>query len=160
MSQTKSITKCGIFLALSLILSYVEILIPFNFGIPYAKLGLTNIVTLICINKISTIETFTIQLLRVIIVSIITGNIISLQFSFFGFVFSFISIIILMKFTKLNILLISMVSAIIHNITQLFVCMLILGSISVLGIFPLSILCGIITGLIIGILADIILKRI
>ena len=44
--QTKSITKCGIFLALSLILSYVETVIPFNFGIPYAKLGLANIINL------------------------------------------------------------------------------------------------------------------
>ncbi len=42
----------GMFLALALICSYVESLIPFYFGIPGVKLGLTNIVvvlTLFCI---------------------------------------------------------------------------------------------------------------
>lgn len=34
----------GVFLALALICSYVESLIPFYFGIPGVKLGLTNIV--------------------------------------------------------------------------------------------------------------------
>ena len=158
--QTKSITKCGIFLALSLILSYVETVIPFNFGIPYAKLGLANIITLICLYKISTIEIFTIQLLRVIIMSIINGNIISLQFSFLGFLFSFFVMLFLIKFTKLNIILISIISAIVHNITQVFVAIFILGSVNILSIIPLSIVAGIITGLIIGFLADIVLKRI
>ena len=34
----------GVFLALALILGYVESLIPFYFGIPGVKLGLTNLV--------------------------------------------------------------------------------------------------------------------
>ena len=158
--HTKSITKFGIFLALSLILSYVETIIPFNFAIPYAKLGLANIITLICLYKISTIETFAIQLLRVIIIAIVNGNIISLQFSFFGFLFSFIIMFLLIKFTKLNIIFISIISAIIHNISQIFVAIFVLGSVNILSIIPLSIVTGIITGLIIGFLADMVLKRI
>ena len=34
----------GVFLALAMICSYIEMLIPFDFGIPGVKLGLTNIV--------------------------------------------------------------------------------------------------------------------
>ena len=34
----------GIFVSLALIFSYVESLIPFNFGIPGIKLGLANVV--------------------------------------------------------------------------------------------------------------------
>lgn len=37
----------GVFLALALICSYVESLIPFYFGIPGVKLGLTNIVVVL-----------------------------------------------------------------------------------------------------------------
>lgn len=158
--QTKSITKCGIFLSLSLILSYVETIIPFNFGIPYAKLGLANIVTLICLYKISKAETFTIQLLRVIIMSIINGNIFSLQFSFFGFIFSFCMMLILIKFSKLDIIFISIFSAIVHNLSQVIVAIFVLGSINIISILPLSLVTGIITGLIIGVLSKIILKRI
>ena len=35
----------GVFTALALIFSYVELLIPINFGIPGAKLGLANLMT-------------------------------------------------------------------------------------------------------------------
>ena len=35
------------FLALALVLSYVESLIPFYFGVPGMKLGLTNVIVLI-----------------------------------------------------------------------------------------------------------------
>ena len=37
----------GVFLALALICSYVESLIPFYFGIPGVKLGLTNLVVVL-----------------------------------------------------------------------------------------------------------------
>ena len=37
----------GVFLALAMICSYVEVLIPFDFGIPGVKLGLTNIVVVL-----------------------------------------------------------------------------------------------------------------
>ena len=37
----------GVFIALALILSYVETLIPISFGIPGIKLGLANLVIVI-----------------------------------------------------------------------------------------------------------------
>ena len=40
----------GVFTALALILSYVEMLIPINFGIPGAKLGLANLVIVIVLS--------------------------------------------------------------------------------------------------------------
>ena len=43
----KKVAFLGIFLALALIFSYVESLIPINFGIPGMKLGLANIVIVI-----------------------------------------------------------------------------------------------------------------
>lgn len=41
----------GVFTALALIFSYVELLIPINFGIPGAKLGLANLVIIIVLYK-------------------------------------------------------------------------------------------------------------
>ena len=41
----------GVFTALALIFSYVETLIPINFGIPGVKLGLANLVIVIAIFK-------------------------------------------------------------------------------------------------------------
>ena len=41
----------GVFTALALIFSYVETLIPINFGIPGVKLGLANLVIVIALYK-------------------------------------------------------------------------------------------------------------
>ena len=45
--KTRKIAYLGMLMALALVLSYVESLIPFAVGIPGVKLGLTNIVTVI-----------------------------------------------------------------------------------------------------------------
>ena len=43
----KKVALLGVFLALALICSYIESLIPFYFGVPGMKLGLTNIVVVL-----------------------------------------------------------------------------------------------------------------
>ena len=48
--KTRKIAYLGMLMALALVLSYVESLIPFAVGIPGVKLGLTNIVTVIMLS--------------------------------------------------------------------------------------------------------------
>ena len=43
--MSKKVARMGVFIALAMIFSYIEVLIPFNFGIPGVKLGIANIVT-------------------------------------------------------------------------------------------------------------------
>jgi heptaprenyl diphosphate synthase len=57
----------GVFLALALICSYVESLIPFYFGIPGVKLGLTNIVVVLMLYCVGTKEAFAISMLRIVL---------------------------------------------------------------------------------------------
>ena len=45
--MTKKTVELGFFLTFALILSYVESLIPFSFGIPGIKLGLPNLIVVL-----------------------------------------------------------------------------------------------------------------
>ena len=54
----------GVFLALALICSYVESLIPFYFGIPGVKLGLTNLVVVLMLYCVGTKEALLISVLQ------------------------------------------------------------------------------------------------
>ena len=47
--MTKKLTISALLVALAMILSYVEVLIPFNFGIPGIKLGLANLVVVVAL---------------------------------------------------------------------------------------------------------------
>ena len=54
MKTTKAIIVAmyGMLVALAFVFSYIEALIPFNFGIPGIKLGLANIVVLVALYTI------------------------------------------------------------------------------------------------------------
>ena len=57
----------GIFTALALILGYVELLIPIHFGIPGAKLGLANLITILVLYKMGWKEAFLLSVARVVL---------------------------------------------------------------------------------------------
>ena len=71
----------GMFLALALICSYVESLIPFYFGIPGIKLGLTNIVVVVMLYEIGAKEAFCISVLRILLAGFLFGNPFSIIYS-------------------------------------------------------------------------------
>ena len=64
----------GVFTALALIFSYVETLIPINFGIPGVKLGLANLVIVIALYKMKLTEVYLLSVVRVLLSGFIFGN--------------------------------------------------------------------------------------
>ena len=70
----------GVFTALALILSYVEMLIPINFGIPGAKLGLANLVIVIVLYKTDWKEALLLTVVRIVLSGFIFGNLFSILF--------------------------------------------------------------------------------
>ena len=80
----------GMFLALALICSYVESLIPFYFGIPGVKLGLTNIVVVLTLFCMGAKEAFCISVLRILLAGFLFGNPFSILYSLGGGVLSFL----------------------------------------------------------------------
>ena len=65
--KTRKIAYLGMLMALALVLSYVESLIPFAVGIPGVKLGLTNIVTVIMLYIAAPMETFLLCVFRAVL---------------------------------------------------------------------------------------------
>ena len=64
----------GVFTALALIFSYVETLIPFNFGIPGVKLGLANLIIVIALYKMKISDAYMLSIVRVLLSGFIFGN--------------------------------------------------------------------------------------
>ena len=53
-SAARRIALTGLLAALALIFSYVEVLFPFNAGVPGIKLGLANLVPLVIMYRLET----------------------------------------------------------------------------------------------------------
>lgn len=157
---TKKTAQLGVYIALAMILSYVESLIPFSFGIPGIKLGLTNVVTVIMMYTYGIPGALGVAVLRAVLSGFMFGNAFSIIYSVAGCVLSFIFMYILKKTNHFAIISVSAAGGVMHNVGQLIVAANIVKTYSVIYYAPVLIIAGVFTGIIIGIVSDEIVKRI
>lgn len=150
----------GLFLALALICSYVEALIPFHFGIPGVKLGLTNIVVIFVLYCIGPWEALGISVFRIVISGFLFGNVFSILYSLAGGLFSYVVMLALKKWGKINCFCVSIAGGLAHNIGQLFMAAFLVSNLSVFYYAPVLLLSGAVMGLLIGIIAQEIVLRV
>ena len=160
LSKIKHFSFSIIILSLMLILSYIEALFPFSIGNLGVKVGLCNILTIIGIKVLSLKEILTINILRLVIIGILFGNLIRFQISLVGFILSFIVMALLIIKLKFEIIISSILGSVFHNIGQVLTVSFITKNLNILVLIPVYIIIGCFTGLLIGIITDIIFKRI
>lgn len=157
---TKKTAQLGVYIALAMILSYVESLIPFSFGIPGIKLGLTNVVTVIMMYTYGIPGALGVAVLRAVLSGFMFGNAFSIIYSVAGCVLSFIFMYILKKTNHFAIISVSAAGGVMHNVGQLIVAANVVKTYSVIYYAPVLIIAGVFTGIVIGIVSDEIVKRI
>lgn len=154
MTKVQKMVFVSILVALSLILSYFESLIPINTAIifPGAKLGLANIVVMISLYFLSFGEALILIVLKLIIGTILISSFSAFLYSLAGGMLSFIIMYILIHyFSKVfSIIIISVLGAISHNIGQLIVAGIIVENLKVIFFVPHLFIASIITGIAIG----------
>ena len=150
----------GVFTALALIFSYVETLIPIHIGIPGVKLGLANLIVVIALYRMGVREAYVLSVVRVILAGFLFGNLFAILYSLAGGLLSFTVIVFLKKTEKFSVLGVSMAGAVFHNIGQLIMAAIVLESLSITYYLPVLMISGIVTGLLIGIVANEMLKRV
>lgn len=148
------------YLALALICSYVESLIPFYFGVPGVKLGLTNIVVVLLLYIIGAKEAFGISVMRILLAGFLFGNPFSILYSLSGGILSFLVMYLLKKTEKLKVITVSVAGGLMHNMGQLLVAALVVENYHVLYYLPVLLIAGFVTGFLIGILSQEIIIRI
>lgn len=150
----------GVFAALALILSYVETLIPVNFGIPGAKLGLANLVIVVVLYKTDFKEALLLSVTRVVLAGFIFGNLFGILYSLAGAVLSLIIMNILKPKSSLSVIGVSIAGGVSHNVGQLIMAMIAVETYQVGYYLPALLIAGVITGALIGIVCREVFKRI
>lgn len=157
--DTKKITISALMAALALIFSYIEVIIPFNPGIPGIKLGIANLVIIITLYYLGSKYAFTVNLVRVLIAGLLFTGFFGAAYSLAGALLSF-AVMIFLKRTKLfSVVGISMAGGVAHNLGQLLVAAFLIANTKVFLYFPVLIFSGMISGAAIGVLSYLILKR-
>ena len=147
-------------IALAMIFSYVETMIPINFGIPGVKLGLANLVIVAAIYLFGGRQAFLISIVRIFLSGFMFGNLASIMYSLAGGLLSLAVMLLLKKTDKLSILAVSVMGGICHNIGQLIVAMLVVENLKLIFYVPVLLISGFLTGLLIGIVCRVILPAV
>lgn len=149
----KKTAYMGIFLATALILSYVESLIPFYFGIPGAKLGLANLAVLLALYRYGWKEALLLNIMRVLLAGFLFGSLFTILYSLAGAAASFAVMCILKRLGSFSVVGISMAGGVSHNLGQILVAYLVTQTPGVAFYLPILLAAGLITGLLIGMAA-------
>ena len=94
MMKPKKVAFLGLCVALSMILSYFESLVPPLVAVPGVKMGFANLVTIFMLYKFSAKETVAVTIIRVVLVSILFGTVLSMVYSLAGAALSLIGMIL------------------------------------------------------------------
>ena len=74
MNRNKKLANMAMLVALAMIFSYVESLIPINFGVPGMKLGVANLVTVTGLYFLEIPEVLAVSVLRVLLTGFLFRN--------------------------------------------------------------------------------------
>ena len=157
--ETRKVARMGLLLALSMILSYVETLIPAFVAVPGVKIGLANIVIVFALYTLGDMEAISLSLIRVLLSSLLFGSVLSLLYSFSGALLSLVGMVLMKKVKIFSTTVVSVTGGVLHNVGQILVACLVLETDVLLYYLPVLILSGTITGAVIGIIASLVIKR-
>lgn len=146
----------ALLVAQALVLHIIEGMIPVPFITPGAKLGLANIITVICLYTLNYKETILVMILRILLSSMFGGSISGLLYSTGGAFFSFIAMVVIKKIggDRVSIMGVSSGGAVFHNVGQLLVAAAIVKNIGVTLYLPVLTIAGIGTGIFVGLTSN------
>lgn len=158
--NNKKIAEIAMLAALAVIFGYVESLFPLPVPIYGVKVGVSNVVTLFAIYMLSAGNVFGIMLIKTICSAFLFQGVSAFLYSVSGGILSVITMYILKRSNKFGVMGVSAAGGVMHNIGQLICAAAVLKSLNVMYYMPILIVCGIISGVIIGIITKLILERI
>ena len=157
--KTKKVAMLGLTIALAMIMSYIEALVPLSFAVPGIKMGLANIVIIFVLYKIGTKEVILVSLIRVILVSLLFSNVMAMAYSIAGAVLSLSVMWLLKKTDKFSVIGVSIAGGIMHNVGQIIMAVILLGTEQIALYLPVLIITGTATGVVIGIVSGLVINR-
>lgn len=158
--KVKNVAVLGLCVALAMIMSYIESLFPLNFAVPGIKMGLANIVIIFLLYRVGFGAACVVSLIRVFLVSLLFGNVMMMAYSLAGAALSLALMLMLKKSGKFSVIGVSIAGGVAHNAGQIIMAIILLGAKQIAYYLPVLVITGTATGVLIGIAASVVIKRI
>lgn len=160
-SKIKRIAFLGLCTSVALLLSYIEAIVPPIYAaVPGIKIGMPNIAIIFVLYRFGLRDAAAVSFLRICISSLLFGNPMTLAYSFAGAVLSLAVMAVLKKADFLSTVGVSVAGGVTHNIGQILVAMVLLGTAEIGYYMIVLAVTGTLSGVFIGLCGGFMIKRI
>ena len=157
---TKQLVTLSALIAVAMILSYIESLIPAFVAVPGVKMGLSNIATVFGLYALGWQYASCFSVVRVFLSALLFGNFVSLIYSLSGAALALALMILLKKLDSFSSVGVSVAGGVGHNAGQIIAACIVMENAAIsLYIIPL-IISGTISGIVIGLVAGNLVERV
>lgn len=155
------VSRCALLVALALAISALESMLPVPAPVPGMKLGLANVVTVLAAFWLGPAEAVIVFLVRVVLASALTGQLAALPFGLAG---GGLALLVTLAFARFAppayIRLCSMAAAVVHNVGQIGVAILLTATPQIAFYLPVLLITGLATGFVTGTVAAAVFARV
>ena len=158
---SRKLAYLGLCTAVALILAYVEVLLPPLYtAVPGIKLGLPNIAILFVLYRYGMRYAAAVSFVRMAVVALLFGNPMTFVYSLAGAALSLLVMSLLRRLDFLSVVGVSVAGGVFHNVGQILMAMLLLGT-AELGYYLIVLaITGTISGIFVGLCGALAVKRI
>ena len=155
---TKRLTLAALLVTVMLMLGYVESLIPT--GVPGVKLGLSNSVLILAIVWLGIPRAVGLMLVKVLLSAFLFSGVGAMLYALAGGVLSMLAMCALYRMGGFSLVTVAIAGAVLHNVGQVAMAMVMLGTEKLVYYMGVLMLVGIVTGFVTGNVARALVKRI
>ncbi len=165
MSGKKKITprvlaRDAILCVAALLLSYIESLLPLPLPVPGIRIGLSHLVILFALYRLTFAEALVIDIFRMAVSSLLFGSLPMLLYSVAGGLLSLLCMFLLKKTGVFSPFGVSIAGGVIHNLGQFAVAWIVLRTAGLIAYLPFLILAGCVSGALTGFIGGLLIAKI
>ncbi len=158
--RVQRLARASLLAAVALILSYIETMIPLPVALPGVKLGLANIAVVVALFALDAPTACAVTAVKVLASGFLFGSPMMLAYSLGGMALALASMLLLRLVPGISVVVVSMASAICHNVGQIAVACLMLSTPAVFLSLPPLAVAACITGALTGAVASGVLQSV
>ena len=160
-STSRKLAYLGLCTAVALILAYVEVLLPPLFtAVPGIKLGLPNIAIIFVLYRYGVRHAAAVSFIRIAVVAMLFGNPMTFVYSLAGAALSLLVMALLRRMDFLSMVGVSVAGGVFHNVGQILMAMLLLGTAELGYYLILLAITGTVSGVFVGLCGALAVRRI
>lgn len=157
--RVKRMTACAVMTAATLIVGYMEYLMPLPIALPGVKLGLANALTVTAMYVLGLKAAFAISMVRVLLSGFMFAGLGGLMYALAGALLSFAGMATVMRCSHVSVVGVSVTGAVLHNAAQYMVAAAVVHTAGLAVYLPVLVAAGAFTGIVVGLIAHALIKR-